>query len=158
MGDLHHFDCDFCDYTLDEHHWVRCDDQSACYLCGKTDFEITWENRYCFGPFTWLATTDADHTFHCGTCDETYTEPHHYLDGSACSCGREEAEPVVILGDASGDGVIDIMDALAVLQYAVGWGNTVYNEAADVNGDGACDILDALLILQYAVGWDVEFA
>lgn len=61
-----------------------------------------------------------------------------------------------IPGDADDDGTVSIMDALAVLQYDVGWGNDINLSNADVNADGAVNILDALLILQKDVGWDVE--
>ncbi len=64
--------------------------------------------------------------------------------------------PVIIPGDADGDGETGILDALAILQVAVGWSNAINLEAADVNDSGEVDIMDALLILQYAVGWDVE--
>ncbi len=60
-------------------------------------------------------------------------------------------------GDADQDGSVTIMDALAVLQSAVGWNNEIHASNADVDGDGATTIMDALLILQYAVGWDIEF-
>ena len=48
------------------------------------------------------------------------------------------------------------MDALAILQVAVGWDETINLDAADVNDSGEVDIMDALLVLQYSVGWDVE--
>ena len=64
--------------------------------------------------------------------------------------------PPILPGDPTGDGSVDIFDALAVLQCAVGWDSDIDQEAGDVNDDGACDIFDALLILQYSVGWDVE--
>ena len=59
-------------------------------------------------------------------------------------------------GDANGDGMVDLFDALAILKYDVGWDADVNLINADVNGDGAVDLFDALLILQYDVGWDVE--
>ena len=68
----------------------------------------------------------------------------------------DSVQPVRIPGDASGDGQTDIFDALAILQYAVGWDTDLNPDAGDVNDDGKCDIFDALLILQYSVGWDVE--
>lgn len=64
--------------------------------------------------------------------------------------------PVRLPGDADGSGKVDIMDALAVLQAAVGWSTPIDRDASDVDGSGAVDIMDALLILQYSVGWDVE--
>lgn len=61
-----------------------------------------------------------------------------------------------VAGDADGSGEVDIMDALAILQYAVGWDVAMNLSSADVNADNAVDIMDALAILQYTVGWNVE--
>ena len=69
------------------------------------------------------------------------------------------AEPPVLTrvpGDADDDGSVGIMDALAILQYDVGWDVTINSVNADVDASGGVDIMDALLILQYDVGWDVE--
>lgn len=59
-------------------------------------------------------------------------------------------------GDADGDGMVNIMDALAILQYDVGWEVNIHIDNADVDGSGSVDIMDALAILQYDVGWEVE--
>jgi len=67
-----------------------------------------------------------------------------------------EFAPPVLPGDSTGDGNVDIFDALAILQFAVGWDVELNEEAGDVDDDGKCDVFDALLILQYSVGWDVE--
>ena len=61
-------------------------------------------------------------------------------------------ETTTLPGDANGDGEVNYMDAVMILQY--------YTEeeaegidlaAADFNGDGAVDYLDAIAILQYYV-------
>ncbi len=59
-------------------------------------------------------------------------------------------------GDANEDGLVNIFDALAILQHDVGWDAAINISNADVNADGSADIFDALLILQHDVGWDVE--
>jgi hypothetical protein len=57
------------------------------------------------------------------------------------------------LGDANGNGTIDIVDALLIAQYYVGLSSTsIQNCAADVNRDGAVDIIDALRVAQCYVG------
>lgn len=61
-----------------------------------------------------------------------------------------------IPGDADESGNVDIMDALLVLRYDVGWDIEINLSNADVDGSGSVDIMDALLILRYDVGWDVE--
>ncbi len=95
------------------------------------------------------------------------TEPSVTTPGTAMvcceTCGeliRMEEIPALgiarIPGDANEDGMVDIMDALLTLQYAVGWDVQINADNADVNGDGTVDIMDALLVLQHSVGWDVE--
>lgn len=54
-----------------------------------------------------------------------------------------------LMGDVNGDGVIDMKDALKVIQYYVGKNPTDFNEAlADLNNDGAIDMKDALAIVK----------
>ncbi len=60
----------------------------------------------------------------------------------------------VIKGDCSGDGSVNIVDALFVAQSTVGLRslNPAQIAAADVNGDSAVNIVDALFIAQSTVG------
>src|SRR5438034_6802125 len=58
-------------------------------------------------------------------------------------------------GDVTGDGVVNIGDALVVAQLDVGvrqCSQLAHPEACDVNGDGACNIGDALRMAQSDVG------
>ena len=58
-----------------------------------------------------------------------------------------------ILGDANGDGSVDIADAVCIVNHVVGKPNTTFIEAAaDANGDGDIDIADAVHIVNYVVG------
>ncbi len=63
-------------------------------------------------------------------------------------------EQVWKIGDANGDGVVNIQDAVVILQYCVG--NLSLNGslklAADANRDGVVNIQDAVIVLQYCVG------
>lgn len=58
------------------------------------------------------------------------------------------------IGDANGDGAVNIQDAVVILQYCVG--NLSLNGslklAADANRDGVVNIQDAVIVLQYCVG------
>lgn len=67
---------------------------------------------------------------------------------------REGEEQDFVLGDVNGDGLIDTVDALMILQYAAGNGTLDKTSllAADVNKDGVADVVDALQILQYTAG------
>lgn len=151
IGTSHKYECYYCDYTEVDMHWVRCTDQSKCYGCGATGFEITWENRYCQGPITYLSHDDTNHTFSCGACGETYTEPHSIHDDGSCGCGYEKEETTTRLpGDADDSKGITLNDAYAILN-----GTASNTSNADVNADGKVDVYDALLILQYLAGWNV---
>ena len=58
-----------------------------------------------------------------------------------------------LLGDANSDGVVDMLDALAVLRYSMSNDNTGIDMlAADITLDGDVNTLDALLIIRYAMG------
>lgn len=58
------------------------------------------------------------------------------------------------IGDANGDGAVNIQDAVVILQYCVG--NLSLDGslklAADANRDGVVNIQDAVIVLQYCVG------
>ena len=60
---------------------------------------------------------------------------------------------ISVLGDVSGDGVVDARDSLRILKYAVGTYelNNEYAKSADLNKDGIIDARDSLRILKYAV-------
>jgi hypothetical protein len=66
--------------------------------------------------------------------------------------------PAGSLGDADGDGSIDIVDALLIAQYYVGLNPSGFIPGnADTNCDGSIDIVDALLVAQYYVGLISDF-
>lgn len=63
--------------------------------------------------------------------------------------------PIVVLGDANGDGQIDISDASAIYRYLIKdkkTAGTAFTLAMDVNQDGYSDISDANLIYQHVLG------
>jgi len=58
-----------------------------------------------------------------------------------------------IKGDVDGDGVIDLADAVLIINYYVGKPVSKFVEkAADVDGDGEVDVADAVRIVNYVVG------
>lgn len=61
-------------------------------------------------------------------------------------------------GDANGDGIVDIRDALVILQYSAGWNVTLNIQNADVNEDGLIGLSDALQILTDYMGQDLVSA
>lgn len=64
-----------------------------------------------------------------------------------------------IIGDANGDGVIDIFDAVAIQKAAAEkiTLSDLQKELADVNNDGTVDVLDAVMIQKYSTGKISEF-
>lgn len=91
------------------------------------------------------ATSDGVQVIHCINCKEILRTESIPATGAARTPG-----------DVNDSGAVDILDALSILQYAVGWEVTINLDNADVNQSGMIDILDALLVLQYSVGWDVQ--
>ena len=57
-----------------------------------------------------------------------------------------------VLGDASGDGKINLKDAIMTLQFSNGKEVAIDSGAADVSGDGKVNLKDAILILKRANG------
>jgi hypothetical protein len=58
-----------------------------------------------------------------------------------------------IIGDANGDGIVDILDATLIQKYTVDKASLTDEQkyVADVNDDGVVDILDATDIQKYSV-------
>jgi PKD repeat protein len=79
-------------------------------------------------------------------------------DGTSVSATAESGVFTIGLpglrGDANGDGVVNVVDAMFVAQYAVGNrdASTLNMANADANLDGVVNVVDAMFIAQYAVG------
>jgi hypothetical protein len=60
-----------------------------------------------------------------------------------------------VLGDANGDGVVNIIDAQQVLRFSAGLSvanRTALSAFGDVTGDGLVNVVDAQQIARYVVG------
>ena len=66
----------------------------------------------------------------------------------------EKALLGVLLGDADGNGVINTLDAMLILQYYTGAAtdNDIVLAACDLDGNGVINTVDAMLVLQYYTG------
>jgi len=156
--------CSICGATEGEalgHSWneATCTAPKTCSVCGATEGEAlghSWNEATCTTPKT------------CSVCGVTEGEalghtwiPADYDHPKTCSvCGTTEGDPLggVLLGDASGDGVINNVDAMLVLQAYAGLpGVEVSVAAGDVDGNGAVNNVDAMLILQHYAGIITEF-
>ena len=59
----------------------------------------------------------------------------------------------ILMGDANGNGGIDIGDAVCIVNYVVGQPNTTFNAiAADLNHNGQIDVGDAVMVVNIVVG------
>lgn len=65
------------------------------------------------------------------------------------------------LGDVNGDGSINVLDAILLLQYCAGMSAAQLDDVqlarADVAYDGSVNVLDAILMLRYCAGMSVKF-
>jgi len=61
----------------------------------------------------------------------------------------------VLIGDANGDGVVNLMDATRLLKYLSNWTVDITLAACDTNADGNVDMLDITRLLKYLAGWNV---
>ena len=76
------------------------------------------------------------------------------------------AVTIGLLGDVNCDGLVNVVDALFILQYEVGLRvdsggcplppGTLNVAACDANDDGLCNVVDAMCILQFEVGIPVS--
>ena len=63
-------------------------------------------------------------------------------EGECCSI-------CTILGDLSGDGMVNVLDVVAMVNLVLNGG---YDEVADMNGDGALNVLDVVLLVGIILG------
>lgn len=131
-----------------------------------TAFYANGKSRDVTAYVTWPeeALTLEDTTF---TISYPYGMYHNQENGTAMTAGVETVTPTVeleltvrsgLLGDVNGDGVVDKLDAQAILDYEAGLAETELSlSIADVSGDGVIDSNDAVLILQYVAGTITQF-
>ena len=65
--------------------------------------------------------------------------------------GKDVKAPTFLCGDVDGNGVVNALDASAILKYAV-YGYPLDTRCGDTNSDGSVNAYDALPILRYVVG------
>ena len=81
-------------------------------------------------------------------------------DGSVILYGADPAGEYVVMvcqfsdlpGDMNNDGMLNALDAAAVLKYVIGMETAGNIEVSDLNGDKTINALDASAILKMAVG------
>ncbi len=61
-----------------------------------------------------------------------------------------------VIGDADGDGVLNLKDVVVLRRMLAGWeGYSINDTNADVDGDGKVTLKDAVLLERYLAGWEV---
>lgn len=67
----------------------------------------------------------------------------------------KELDGAVIIGDANGDGTVDVADVVAIVNYILNKPGENFNEqAADVNGDGVIDVADVVGVVNIILRGD----
>jgi len=61
-----------------------------------------------------------------------------------------------VCGDLNGDGIVNILDGIALINIAVGGAqaNPAQDIAGDVDGDGSLTVGDLIPLLKSITGWD----
>jgi hypothetical protein len=84
---------------------------------------------------------------------------HTTLNKATLLLEDNDASPLAVYGDVSGEGTISALDAALILQHVAGsiTLNAAKIAAGDVSGDGSLSGYDASLVLQYVLGKIVCF-
>jgi len=77
---------------------------------------------------------------------------------SAVMAGDEELAKVLVPGDASMDGKINLADVSAMLKKIAKWDNAISEASADLNNDGKLNLADVSTILKYIAKWDITLS
>jgi hypothetical protein len=124
--------------------WITIDQQAGVALSGDVPCES--EDSCVRSPALHI-TVDGDHATGPG-----WINIDNLITGNTVQIDIQPGPPD-LPGDANCDGVVNALDAAAVLQYGAGLVNTLpCLPNANASVSGAIDGLDALLILQYAAG------
>ncbi|MBE6708252.1 MAG: hypothetical protein E7578_03295 [Ruminococcaceae bacterium] len=75
---------------------------------------------------------------------------------SIVSNGDTELGKLVVKGDASCDGKINLTDAATILKHVAKWDVTISERSADATSDGKLNLSDVSRLLQFIAKWDVS--
>ncbi|MBR4635221.1 MAG: redoxin family protein [Clostridia bacterium] len=81
-----------------------------------------------------------------------YTQLNNWVSGWLEILSEEEPPAPTLVGDADGNGVIDVSDALLILRMAMGLAPVDDPALVDVDESGEVDVSDALLVMRMAMG------
>jgi len=88
-----------------------------------------------------------------------YNPSELFVPAETCSTQTKDftMSAATFYGDSSGDGVVNIVDALMIARFYIGFTDNGFIQSnSDVNSDGQITIVDALVVAQYYVGLITE--
>ncbi len=68
--------------------------------------------------------------------------------------GNPGQAAILFVGDANGDALLNLRDAILLSRYFAGYGVTVQEECADLDGSGILTRRDAMILKRYLTGWE----
>ncbi|MCK5127966.1 MAG: immune inhibitor A [candidate division Zixibacteria bacterium] len=107
------------------------------------------------GPVTYSSITDTSYSFTGKAADDYYykVRARDAEDqwGEYSSIKMTLVIPNILCGDANNDGVINVGDAVFLINYVFKGGEApVSDNAADANGDGTVNVADAVYLINFA--------
>ena len=141
--EVHYRECQVCGEKTEAEECsggnATCVKKAVCEVCGHEYGSLSehqYEMKITKEP---TITENGERVYTCKTCGDSYTEVIDKLK--------------ITLGDANGDGVVDLNDTMIVLEAALGINDIEEDNfiKADVNSNGTIDLVDAVLVLKAAL-------
>jgi hypothetical protein len=86
------------------------------------------------------------------TPDTTYYARAYAYNTSGTGYGKEVGFKTLLAGDIDSNGIVELKDAVIILQILAGINQKPVNIRADVNNDGKIDLRDAVYVIQKVTG------
>ena len=112
-----------------------------------------WENTYNATSKEFLIYGVDEGAEICAEVRAVSSNTNTVSEWSETACGNAGCAPSCILGDASGDGSVDVLDLVVIANYILAQDTDPANHpCADYDGDGYITILDLVSIVSYIMG------
>ena len=129
------------------------------YPCGDESWETAADAWGSLFGMAGVPRWEHSHSFGDWTVVKEATEAENGEKQRVCmGCGeteREEIPRLGVVGDADGNGVVNVLDLVCLRQYLARWGVAIQLVNADCDGNGVINTLDLVLLRQYLAHWDV---
>ena len=150
------------DCNTHQHNWDGgdcCMDEGSQDCYDPCDINNTWMyNLGLSGPCN-CGDSNCPGTYGCNPsnpdlnpccCNGVSVENCNSCDTVDCSGIYNECGGCALLGDANGDGTIDVLDIVQIVNCIIN--NTECNDCMDINGDGDIDVIDIVVIVNMILG------